>query len=160
MYLRVRITKWPCSMTTSHFNTVPVVGAGADLESCGNAFMLYETASVQVTHLLDYESVSRLPKCRAFVAWSTETANNSACHRDLGINGLVHDAWSAERSMAFACQEPGPQRPRTQWPLPFVVHFRGILGLVYEREGEMQSTYAIDSPLAGVAAALVTRCLA
>jgi len=44
--------------------------------------------------------------------------------------------------------------------LPFVVHFRGILGLVYEREGEMQSTYAIDSPLAGVAAALVTRCLA
>ena len=95
-----------------------------------------------------------------YSAWSTETANNSACHRDLGINGLVHDAWSAERSMAFACQEPGPQRPRTQWPLPFVVHFRGILGLVYEREGEMQSTYAIDSPLAGVAAALVTRCLA
>ena len=135
MYLRVRLTKWPCSMTTSHFKLCLLWEQARTLSHVAARLVLYETASVQVTHLLDYESVSRLPKCRAFVAWSTETANNSACHRDLGINGLVHDAWSAERSMAFACQEPGPQRPRTQWPLPFVVHFRGILGLNHELGG-------------------------
>ena len=40
MHLRVRITKWPCSMTTSHFNTVPV-RAGAILSHVAT-LMLYD----------------------------------------------------------------------------------------------------------------------
>ena len=45
-----------------YFNNVPVVEKARTFNPIATRLVLYGAASVQVTHLLDYESVSRLRK--------------------------------------------------------------------------------------------------